>query len=663
MMIKRRISAFLLALSLIVISAAAIVAQDPAASPQQPAAAQPTDEEQKAKDAADKKAVALLDQVVAEGQMLKLPENRIRVQIAAADLLWERNESRARGLFSLAGEGVAEMMRSTEGNAQRWAAQLRQEVVLTAAQHDATLAYSLLAQTRSLTPATDNNANNFRRPNADANLDQTLLARVASIDPKLAAQKVEEALAKGQYPSTIGQVIASLLTQDKDAATKLTSKVVSKLQSENMLSNVEAENLALSLLRPGPRSAQSAANDAPAPANKPSATQPAATPTNANAAGAPVLPESSFQDLMNTIIDAALRATPQPANNQRGPNNRGGGRGNPAGGAQTPDQSTPTDGQIEQQNARRLMQGMSSLLPQIDQYVPARASAVRAKLTELGMGNNPRLAFQQMNDQMQQRTSDNLIAIANAAPPQVAPRFYQQAAQKALDEGNADKARQIATDHLDAGTRDAMLQRVDFQVMAQKMTVDNMDQLRATLAGLHNDDERIDLLLMLSTMAQKTDLKLAAKFLVEAQRLTNRRATSYKQFDQQLKVAQAFATVDPTRSFEVLEPGISQLNELLSAAAMLSGFEVNIFKDGELPMGGGSDLGSTIAQYGQQLAALAKIDFERAQTTAGRFQLPESRVLVQLAMARNVLGVPEASMGNGGFGGRGGPGGPGRRGQ
>jgi len=175
--------------------------------------------------------------------------------------------------------------------------------------------------------------------------------------------------------------------------------------------------------------------------------------------------------------------------------------------------------------------------------------------------------------------------------------------------------------------------------------------LRQTLASLRSDDERIDLLLLLSAMAQKNDTKLALKFLGEAQRLTNRHATNYQQFEQQLRVAQAFTALEPARSFEVLDPGIAQLNELLSAAALLSGFEVDIFKDGELPMQGGSGLGDMVAQYGQQLASLAKIDFDRAQTTANKFQLAEPRILAQLTIVRNVLGVPEAAPVNNGFGG------------
>jgi len=671
-MTKVRITSLSIGLLILFAGATFIRAQDPAA---QPADAQTDEQKQKEKEAAEKKATALLEQIVGEVQVLRLPENRIRVQIAAGDLLWKRNESRARSMFTLAADGIAEMARSTNGSAQRSAAQLRQEVVLTAAQHDAALAYQLLASTRSLTPP--ETANNFRRPSPDFNLEDNLLARIAAIDPKLAAQKVEEAMAKGQYPNTLAQVLAKLQPQDKEAAAKLTAKVVSKLQSENMLANLQAQSLAMNLLRAGPLPAQAATTNSTA-----------ATPAGSNQAnsrpnnfGAPVLGETSFQDVMNTLIDAALRANAQTASNQsgqggqrgqnqRGPNNQGGpnnarGRGN-FGGAQNAEQSAPSDAQIEQQNARRLLSGLQSMLPQIDQYLPSRATAVRNKLTELGMGNNSAAsAMSQMNQLMRQGTSESLLAAAPTLPGPLQSRVYQQAAEKALEEGKPDQARQIAADHLDATTRERVMAKVEMQLITKKVDAENLDQMRQMLASLRSDDERIELLLQLAAQAQwaagdqkpalvaKGDPKLALKFLTEAQGFTNRRATNYQQFDQQLRVADAFASLEPARSFEVLDPGIAQLNELLAAAALLSGFEVNIFKDGELPLEGGSGLGNMVARYGQELAALAKVDFARAESSASKFQLAEPRLFSQLAIVRSVLGVPQAAPANNGPGGGG----------
>ena len=87
-------------------------------------------------------------------------------------------------------------------------------------------------------------------------------------------------------------------------------------------------------------------------------------------------------------------------------------------------------------------------------------------------------------------------------------------------------------------------------------------------------------------------------------------------------------------------------------AALLSGFEVNIFKDGELQLAGGSGLSDMVSRYGQQLAMLAKVDFARAESSANKFQLAEPRLMSQLAIVRNVLGVPQVVPVSSGFGGQ-----------
>jgi hypothetical protein len=635
-------------------TAPVIKAQDPASQPAA-ADAQTDEQKQKQQEELENKANALLDQIIGQVQLLKLPENRIRVQTAAGDLLWKRNPDRARAMFSLAADGVAELMRSTDTRLQRGVGQLRQEVVLTAAQHDAVLAYQLLAATRPLTTAPDS-GNDFRGRGPDNSLEDNLLARVAAIDPKLAADKVSEALAKGQYPNTLAQVLVGLDSQDKEAARKLTAKVVGKLQSENLLANTQAGSLTWSLLQTGVRPATDAtpvAGVEPAVAN-----QPTASSRPANVTNTPLLDEASFQSLLNLVIDAALKATPQAMNSRGGNIQRGRGG---FGGAQNAVQGQLTDGQLEQQYARRLLAGLQGLLPQIDQYAPSRSTAVRNKMTELGITDNPRQAFNQMNTLMQQGTVDSILAAAPTVPPQLQSRLYQQAAQRALDEGNMDRARQIANEHLEATARDRVLQQIDFQMLTKKVAADNLEELRQTLGTLRSDDERIELLLQLAAQAQwavgpqqpamaaPADPKLALKFLGEAQRLTNRRATNYQQLEQQLRVADAFASLDPSRSFEVVDPGIAQLNELLSAAALLSGFEVDIFKDGELVLGGNSRLGEMVSRYGQELARLAKTDFARAESSTNKFQLPEPRLFSQLTIVRNVLGVPQAAAVNNGF--------------
>src|SRR6185436_7701700 len=115
-------------------------------------------------------------------------------------------------------------------------------------------------------------------------------------------------LGKGQYPNTLAQVLVGLDSQDKEAAKKLTAKVVSKLQSENILANPQAGNLTWSLLQAGVRPATDAAPVAAV------ANQPTSSATTTYATNAPVLDETSFQSLLNLVIDGALKATPPAMN-------------------------------------------------------------------------------------------------------------------------------------------------------------------------------------------------------------------------------------------------------------------------------------------------------------------------------------------------------------
>ena len=641
-----RLVAFVLALGIIFAASSVAFAQEQPAPQPTPS----TEEQDKQKAELEKKAYRLLDQVIDDAQSLKLVENRVRVEINAADLLWDHNQARARSLFLLAADGVAEMMRAPDTNDRqgpnpaRRSGQMRQELVLTVARHDAPLAYQLLAATRPAVPATTPvDPRNPRPQNSEDNLEQNLLAQVATLDPQLAGQNAEQMLEKGQFPRSLPEVIAQLQRKDQEAATKLADKTLKRLQSANMLTATDAGTLALSLLANGPRlpAAASSASDS--------------TPSAQTPAKPQVLDQSAYTDLMGTLIDAALKATPQPANSQRGPNNPRSRGPNAVG--QIAVQTDLTDAQIEQNNARRLLAGLQPLLPQIDQYLSSRGQSVRQKMTELGMGDNSRTSFAQTLMSMQQgnATADTLVQVASSAPPQFQSRFYQQAALKALDEGNSDRARQIATDHLDAGARDVVLQRIDFRETAKKAEGARVDDLRQTLARLHSDNERVDLLIQMNTDLQLSNPKLARQLLEEARQITNRRATSYDQFDQQLKVAHAFAGVDTARSFEVLDPGISQLNELLSAAALLSGFEVNIFRDGELPLQGGGGLTGMVMRYGQELALLAKSDFERSETLAGRFQLTEPRILARITIVQGVMGVQPVQPNNNNFRNFGGP--------
>jgi len=622
-MLIKKIAPFLMLLA----SAGFAIAQDATSQTATAQSLPDPQQQQEEKAKLEKKAAVLLEQVVSEAGALKLPENRIRVQIAAGDMLWDRSPVRARGLLSDAGAMLSQMILEgdrTDRDEMQTLNQLRQDLVLTAGRHDAELGYQLLRSTQL--PANTTNAAGGRRVGFDpqGNLEQNLLATIAATDPKVAYQKASEALDKGEYPTALNRVLAQLQSKDEEGFKKLSDKVLGRLASENLLTTREAASLALNLLLPGPRVTGTASNQT---------TQ--ANTTNARNNSTQVLSESAYHDLLDNAVAAALNATSlTPGNNMRGTGPGGRFR-------MPPNQPTTTDdAQNRQNNARTLLFGLAAMLPQIDQYLSERSQAVRQKMTDLGMGNNPNMAYgNQIRTAMQQGTSDSLEAAAKTAPPQMQSRLYQQAAQKAVDEGNTDRALQLANDHLDESTRNSIMQAVDFKRLTTTASAEKLEEIKQKLAGLPSDSDRVKYLIDLSTSTQKDNPKLALRFLDDARNLVNKRAANYKQFEDQLKVADAFAAVDSKRSFEVLEPGIAQLNELLSAAQVLNGFEIEIFKDGEMSLRSDNDLVGMVSRFGQELASLAKVDFDQARVTADKFQLPEPRLNAKLQIAQSVLGV------------------------
>lgn len=604
----------------------------PAYAQEQPAQEPTAEELQQQKAERQKNAYRLLDQVIDEAQALRLTENRVRVQTTAGDLLWDSNQGRARSLFAMAAEGIAELNRIQPSNnnrrggpqnVERRSFQLRQELVLAAARHDAQLAYQLLATTKPpVQPVQPSLDSRVPRPviAPEDNLEQMLLGRIAALDPKLAAQNAEQMMDKGQFPRSLPEVLTQLYNQEREAGLKLADTTVKKLQAANVLTNNEAASLAQSLLMLGVR----------------------APDVRVAQGRVPVLEQSAYVELLGSVVDVALKAA-APAPNQRNQPQRVARAAVVAGGAGPAPINAPALSnavQAEQNGTRRLLAGLQVALPLIDQYLPAKSALVRQKLAEAGLGTtSPLNAGQTLNALQGNVTADALVQAAAVAPPQMQSRLYQQAAFKALEEGNTDRARQIATDHLQANARESVMQRINFRELAQKAEGARLDDIRQTIGRLQSDEEKINLLLQIARDTQKANPTLASQVLDEARQMTNRRATGYEHFDQQLRVARAYATVDPARSFEVLDPAISQLNELLSAAAVLNGFEVNMFRDGEMMLQAGGGLTSMVQRFSQELAQLANKDLERAETLAGRFQFSEPRIMVRLAIVQELLGA------------------------
>lgn len=118
---------------------------------QLPQPAQESDEEKaKARKELERKALVLLEETLQGVQLLKLAENRAAIRVQAADLLWARDEKRARTLFRDAAADLATARGDSTGRDQAaWMLmQLRAQMLNTAASHDPQFALELLRESR-----------------------------------------------------------------------------------------------------------------------------------------------------------------------------------------------------------------------------------------------------------------------------------------------------------------------------------------------------------------------------------------------------------------------------------------------------------------------------------------------------------------------------------
>jgi hypothetical protein len=617
-MMRRRISLFS-GIGMIFLAASLVVmAQDPATKL--------TPEQEKAQAALREKALQLFDQVVADVQTLKLPENRLRIQWEMGDLIWDYDEARARGLFAQSLAGISELIRNLDVNDRRFRellqvpTQLRQECLTTISRRDPKLAYeSFLAMRLPVAPPPANAPPNMppnqnaNPQNSETNLEMSLLAAMAASDPRLALQNAEASLEKGQFPNSLARLLAQLQQKDKDAAARLKEKIFKKLNTSTLLGNQGAATLALSLLRSGPRL---------------SGTQTVVTATgNSNNSNNQALDEASYRELLDLVVATALSTGPI---NMQPPRPVGPGAQRDEGQAQIA---------MNNANARTLVSGLSPLQMQIDKYLPGRSAAIRQKFSEMGIRGNPITIDAEISALMRQGTTDAFLQAASRSTGETQKMLYQQAAYKSISEGNVDRASQIANSYLDQRQRDSIMQEIERQKTMQTALAGKMEDARQLLAGMRTDNERISWLTQIASMAvKKNEPKLALPFLEEARNLVNRRAENYQQLELQMRVARAFAPVEAARSFEVLAVGVEQLNELVSAAAVLSGFELPVFKEGEMRLQGGGQLSNMVSRFGQELANLARSDFERAQNSADRFHRFEARLLARMSIVRNLLG-------------------------
>lgn len=580
-----------LTLCLLILSSTA-AAQLPQATKQEP-----EEEKAKARKELERKALVLLDETLEGAQVLKLAENRAALRVQAADLLWPRDEKRARALFRDAATDLAAMRMgdlNRDDRAYWMAVQMRSQLLYTVAARDAQLALELLRESRPVSE--DGTAAPAGDPDMELRMEQSLTALAAESDPKAALRLAEESLSKGVTYGVLG-LLERLRDKDAEAATKLAGKIVEKLRGETLGGGRESWMVAGSLLRSVllPQSGEQlyfGMGMTPSPARTNEKPKPL------------VMEDSDVRELADLVASAALK---DPSGN----------------------------------GAFGMMMMIRPLMPELEKRVPARAAQLRLKLAEMDKVLDPRAKAWAQYDSIMSKTPEGIIEEAAKAPAEMRGQLYMAAATKLFKAGEVEKARAIAIENLRGQERDQMLAFLDNAEVARAVEKGNTDDARAVVSRIKSKERRAFALAELAlAYAAKGDKKTAGGLLEEARSLLDRQPDNEREVEALLEVARGYALVEPAKTFEMIDPLIDQANDMMSAAALLEKFGAGggMFRKGEMVLGPGmGQLGGMYARYIKALAELSRVDFDRTRQTADRFNRDEARLMARLIVARSIL--------------------------
>jgi hypothetical protein len=590
---KSFISSLILTLSLLTSAAAAQTL---------PQVQESKEEQQKAQQELERKALAMLDATLESAQTLRLPENRAMVQSNVADLIWTRDEKRARNLFRDSMTAIGDSLNNISAQYHRFDSsywmlmEMRRQTLQTIARRDPQLALDLLHATR---PASSGEDTKSKAGGQDQELalEQGIAYQVALNDPKQALQLAQESLAKG-VSYTLISLLMRLQQKDAEAATRLAVDIIKKLQTESTTRNREAGYVAQALLSQVVQPRQGEPVLSAGSAQAPEKIKPLK------------LDEQAMHDLADVVVTMAMNGSSLDLG---------------------------------------YVMNLQPLLPELEKRVPERAIQLRKKIAEANKSMEPEAKeWMRATRLMRDGTPDEVLEAASKAAPETRNGLYMMAAMKFAEAGNSERARQILNDNVNGPERDQLLAQIDRQLMAQAVEQGKMDEAKQLASRLRSKEARATELAYLAvSVSAKGDRKTALQLMTEAQNLVNRQPDNQEQLNALIQITRAYTLIEPARAFEIVEPIIDQANEMLAAAALLEKFGAGrmsggpgegLFKKGELLLNPGFISIERIGnQYGKGLAALARADFDHTKALADRFQRNEARILARILIAQSIL--------------------------
>jgi hypothetical protein len=276
---------------------------------------------------------------------------------------------------------------------------------------------------------------------------------------------------------------------------------------------------------------------------------------------------------------------------------------------------------------------------------------VRAKLAQFDKAFYRQPASQEIFEDMENKSPDELIAMAAKSQDEFKDMLYRQAATKLIEQGDTARARQIVKDFLpDEGSWDPLFAEIDRKERERAMKEGNLEDARKSVSRLGSSEERALALIELAMKAEADkDQKSQRELLKEAGELLGDQMETRSQVEAQLVLAAASLNLDTDRGFEILGLAIDRLNTVLNAVATITKFDQGgtmsvaganapNAMDGEMLLNAG-EFANVTTNLDQRLLAFARKDFDRTVTMLRRWQVNEVRLAICLTLLNRILGA------------------------
>jgi len=450
------------------------------------------------------------------------------------------------------------------------------------AHHDSQLALDMLRATRQVPPRDLAPENMFAE---ERYLEQQIAGEIAARDPAQALQVARESLAKGFTWEQVN-LLQQLQQRDAEKASVFAGDIITKLQTTNVATNLQASTVALYLVE--------VSTSTEAGESRPGSVKPLS------------LTDDQKHQLVEILINAALNTSA---------------------------------------NSHLLLQ-INDLMPEIEQFFPERRAALERKLATFNE-TLPKAQRDQntYNTLVRRGMQDELVRSAASADHSTQEYLYQQAAVIAVARGNTDAFREFLSKEIsDNGERQRVLDYLDAEEISAAVGRKQLDRLRRLLPKIERKEERAQAMAELAILLkEKGEDEEAATLLDEAATMIKTNLKDERQTNALLSLLCAYAVVDPPKAFVLAERTVDRANSQISLLLLLD----RVVKSGAvkkseimLDQAGILPLDYLVFKYGKGVAALAKADFNRTRALADRFDRNELRLLAQLLIVKGLLQQP-----------------------